>query len=241
MLEKIPEKTKFPTIEFEVYGEYALFSDPITRVGGEKCTYQIPTYEALKGVAMSIYWKPTFTWFVDAVRVMNPIRTERKGIRGRLYDDPDPQLYYYMYLKSVKYQVRAHIEWNLHHPEFANDRNSGKHISIANRYLEKGGRRDIFLGTRECQCYVAPCVFGKGDGAYDDVPAYDFGFMLHGLTYADEAWNKETEGRMTSNFWFPTMRYGIVAFPRPEECPRHRNLGKMDVKTFSARHEVVEE
>ena len=84
-MENVPEKTKFPTIEFEVYGEYALFSDPITRVGGEKCTYQIPTYEALKGVAMSIYWKPTFTWFVDAVRVMNPIRTERKGIRGRLY------------------------------------------------------------------------------------------------------------------------------------------------------------
>ena len=24
------------TIEFEVYGDYALFSDPVTRVGGEK-------------------------------------------------------------------------------------------------------------------------------------------------------------------------------------------------------------
>ena len=37
-------------IEFEVYGEYALFSDPITRVGGEKFTYQIPTYEAINAV-----------------------------------------------------------------------------------------------------------------------------------------------------------------------------------------------
>ena len=39
------------TIEFEVYGTYALFSDPVMRVGGEKTSYHIPTYEALKGSA----------------------------------------------------------------------------------------------------------------------------------------------------------------------------------------------
>lgn len=38
------------TIEFEVYGTYALFSDPVMRVGGEKTSYHIPTYEALKGI-----------------------------------------------------------------------------------------------------------------------------------------------------------------------------------------------
>lgn len=38
------------SIEYKVYGRYALFSDPITRVGGEKCSYQIPTYEAIKGI-----------------------------------------------------------------------------------------------------------------------------------------------------------------------------------------------
>ena len=42
------------TIEFEVYGKYALFSDPVTRVGGEKTSYHIPTYEALKGMVESI-------------------------------------------------------------------------------------------------------------------------------------------------------------------------------------------
>ena len=26
------------TVEFMVEGEYALFSDPVTRVGGEKCS-----------------------------------------------------------------------------------------------------------------------------------------------------------------------------------------------------------
>ena len=41
----------------------------------------IPTYEALKGITESIYWKPTIIWIIDAVRVMNPIQTETKGIR----------------------------------------------------------------------------------------------------------------------------------------------------------------
>lgn len=66
-------------VEFQVSGDYALFSDPIMRVGGEKCTYQVPTYEALKGVLSSVYWKPTLTWIIDAVRVMNPIQMETEG------------------------------------------------------------------------------------------------------------------------------------------------------------------
>ena len=62
-------------------GAYALFSEPVTRVGGEKSSYMVPTYEALKGILHSIYWKPTIIWIVDEVRVMNPIQTETKGIR----------------------------------------------------------------------------------------------------------------------------------------------------------------
>ena len=42
------------TVEFEVSGAYALFSDPIMRVGGEKSSLQIPTYEALKGILSSV-------------------------------------------------------------------------------------------------------------------------------------------------------------------------------------------
>jgi len=38
------------SISFRLWGKYALFTDPITKVGGEKCSYQLPTYEAIKGV-----------------------------------------------------------------------------------------------------------------------------------------------------------------------------------------------
>ena len=56
-------------VEFKVYGEDALFSDVLTRTGMEKYSYPIPTYEALKGIMHSIYWKPTIVWYIDAVRV----------------------------------------------------------------------------------------------------------------------------------------------------------------------------
>jgi CRISPR-associated protein Cas5d len=68
-------------VAFKVRGRFALFTDPLTRVGGEKCSYHVPTYEALKGVTHSIYWKPTLTWFIDKVRVMNPVRTQSKGVK----------------------------------------------------------------------------------------------------------------------------------------------------------------
>ena len=153
-------KTKYPNIvEFQVTGDYALFSDPIMRLGGEKCSYRIPTYEALKGILSSVYWKPTLIWRILDVRVMNPIQTEVKGIRPIKYGGGN-DLAYYTYLKNCRYQVRACFDWNDNRPELAQDRNENKHHQIALRMIEKGGRRDVFLGTRECQGYVEPCGFG---------------------------------------------------------------------------------
>lgn len=226
------KNTRFPNIvEFQVSGDYGLFSDPIMRVGGEKCTYQIPTYEALKGILHSVYWKPTIIWRIDDVRVLNPIQTEVKGIRPIKYSGGN-ELSYYTYLKNCRYQVRAHFEWNENRPELASDRNENKHHEIAKRMIQKGGRRDIFLGARECQGYVEPCVFGEGPGAYDDTPELAFGLMYHGITYADEAWSEETKGKMTANFWYPIMRQGVIHFQRPEECPLHKTLGEMKMKPF---------
>lgn len=218
-------------VEFQVTGDYALFSDPITRVGGEKCSYQVPTYEAVKGILASIYWKPTLIWYVDAVRVMEPIQTEVKGIRPIKYSGGN-DLAYYTYLKQVRYRVRAHFEWNDNRPELAADRNENKHHHIARRMIQKGGRRDIFLGTRECQGYVEPCEFDSEPGAYAGIPELSFGLMYHGITYPDEAYSEETRGRMTARFWYPVMRSGVITFLRPEDCPFHKPLREMEMKPF---------
>lgn len=223
------------TVEFQVSGKYALFTDVLTRTGGERCTYMIPTYEALKGILHSIYWKPTLIWYIDAVRIMNPIRTVRKGIRPiKLSGGND--LAYYTYLENVCYQVRAHFEWNMNRPELAHDRNEHKHHNIAKRMIERGGRRDVFLGTRECQGYVEPCVFGEWHGAYDKYPDIPYSLMLHGFTYADEAELEEDKGQMTVRFWTPTMKNGIIEFISPKECTVKRHIRPMAIKLFGQEH-----
>ena len=223
-------------VEFEVSGDYGLFSDPIMRIGGEKCSYHIPTYEALKGILASVYWKPTIIWIIDAVRVMNPIRTEVKGIRPIKYNGGN-DLSYYTYLRGCRYQIRAHFEWNLNRPELAGDRDENKHHNIARRMIKKGGRRDVFLGTRECQGYVEPCVFGEDIGAYDKLDELGFGLMYHGITYADEAYSEETKNKMTANFWYPVMKNGVITFPKPQNCPLHKPLGDMEMKKFGEEYD----
>ena len=215
------------SIEFRVWGRFALFTDPLTKIGGEKCSYHIPTYEALKGITKSIYWKPTFTWVIDEVRVMKRIRTQTKGTKPLEYGGGNT-LAIYTYLADVEYQVRAHFEWNPYRLELAEDRNESKHHVIAQRMLERGGRQDIFLGTRDCQGYVEPCEFGSGHGHYDDLGELAFGVMFHGFDYPDET----GEQRVSTRFWQPKMIDGVVRFARPEDCKIRKFIREMSPKRF---------
>lgn len=215
-------------IEFIVHGKYGLFTDPVTKIGGEKFTYQIPTYQALKGIVESIYWKPTLIWYIDEMRVMNAIQTEVKGVRPTKYHDASNELAYYTYLRNPSYQVRAHFEFNEHREDLAYDRNEHKHHNIAKRSVKRGGRRDIFLGSRDCQGYVEACEFGSGTSDYDKYGEISFGPMFHGFNYPDETGRNELEARI----WVPTMRDGVITFDRPEECPIIRPVKKQEQKQF---------
>lgn len=215
-------------IEFIVYGKYGLFTDPVTKIGGEKFTYQIPTYQALKGIVESIYWKPSITWYIDEIRVINPIETEVKSMRPIKYHNASNELAYYTYLRKPTYQVRAHFEFNENRPDLKEDWNEHKHHNIAKRSVERGGRRDVFLGTRECQAYVEECEFGTGEGFYDDYGEISFGPMFHGFTYPDESNSDE----LKAHLWVPTMKDGVIKFVRPEECPIVRTVKQYNKKTF---------
>lgn len=217
------------SVEFSVSGRIALFSDPVTRAGGEKCSYQVPTYQALKGILESVYWKPTFIWHIDAVRVMNPIASRSEGIRPIEYSGGNT-LSIYTYLTNVAYQVKAHFEWNENRPDLAGDRNENKHFFIARRMIERGGRRDIFLGTRECQAYVEPCAFHTGEGHFDGLSELSFSLMFHGFSYPDETGRHELQAR----FWYPKMQNGVIAFCRPEECPVIRTVKEQQPKKFQS-------
>ena len=202
-------------VTFKVWGRYALFTDPLTRIGGEKYSYQVPTYEALKGILSSVYWKPTIVWVIDKVRVMKSIRTQPRGAKPIKYQSGGNDLSIYTYLADVAYQVQAHFEWNENRPDLAHDHNEHKHYCVAKRMIERGGRRDVFLGTRECQGYVIPCEFGEGEGFYDNYPGeMSFGLMFHGFDYPDE--NKF--GEFWARFWEPQMDKGVIQFAHPKDC-----------------------
>lgn len=218
-------------ISLLVYGDYALFTDPVTKMGGEKFSYQVPTYQSLKGIVESVYWKPTIMYVIDEVRVLNAIQMESKGIRPMDYNDSSASnLSYYTYLHKVAYQVKFHFVFNEHRPDLQKDRNEDKHYAILKRSIAAGGRRDIFLGTRECQGYVEACEYGDGKGYYDN---YDgeihFGTMVHGIDYPDETGRNE----MAVRLWQPVMRQGTIKFIKPEDCMIVKPIKEMQAKNFT--------
>ena len=213
-------------ITMKVSGKYALFTDPMTKISGEKSSLMIPTYEALKGIVESNYWKPSIKIILEEVKILNPIQTERKGIRPIKYNGGN-ELAYYTYLCDVSYLVTFRFVWNEAYPNLKNDHNENKHYWMIKRALSRGGRRDVYGGTRECQMYIE-----EGDrdekGYYDDVGLMDFGLMFHSFSYPEDNGKEE----LYALFWRPRMEHGVIRFCRPEECEHRVFIRKMKPKKF---------
>ena len=158
---------------------------------------------------------------------MKRIRTQTKGTKPQEFGGGNT-LAIYTFLADVEYQVRAHFEWNLHRSSLKEDQIEGKHFAIAQRMVERGGRQDIFLGTRDCQGYVESCKFGDGAGDLDDAGELAFGLMFHGFDYPDETGDQKLHAR----FWQQTMNNGVIRFDRPEDCAVKRYVRDMTVKPF---------
>jgi len=216
-----------PVVTYKVYGRYALFTDPVSKLGGDKFSYQVPTYEALKGITKSIYWKPSFIWVIEKVRVMKRIRTESKNFKPLKLGGGNG-LASYTYLRDAEYQVQARLRWNEHLPQYAHDRNLRKHIEQAIRHLEVGGRRDICLGARECQGYVEPCLFGEGKSELDNDGQLALGVMFHGFDYPDETGKNE----LVTRLWNPVMNNGVIEFLPPEACIIRKIVRDMQPKAW---------
>ena len=151
------------------------------------------------------------------MRIIKPIRTQSKSTKPLNWDGGNT-LAIYTFLQDVEYQVEAHFEWNEHRPDLAGDRIAGKHLAIAERMLARGGRQDIFLGTRDCQGYVEPCEFGSpardgNAGFYDTVDNLDFGLMFHSFAYPEETGKHE----LLSRFWPANMQNGVITFPSTQD------------------------
>lgn len=207
-------------ISFNVKAENACFADPLTRIGGERFSYQVPTYSALKGICDNIYWKPTFIWEVKRIRVLNQIQYEQKAFLfpSTLCGDSktnQSDRAFALELWDVSYNVEARLIWNEDRPDLKDDRNLKKHMEIARRSIAKGGRLPIYLGKKEGSCYaeVSPAEFYDGEGYYDNAGEFPCGIMLHGITYPTQK-----DHTLKVRLWHPIMRNGVIEFIRPDEC-----------------------
>lgn len=231
---------------YKIKGEYALFTDPVTKGGGEKFTYQVPTYQALKGITEAIYWKPTLIYYISSVKIMNQIKTETKGIRTIMGNGKN-DLNYYTYLKDVEYLVKVYFEWNLKYDNLKDDRQEIKHQQILLRSLTKGGRRDVFLGSRECIGKIEKITeteYENSKGYYKE-ENLNFGIMFHSFIYPNETMDKID--KLQSTFTHIQMENGEIKFIRPEECTIKNELGNYKIKEFEydknmkkIDHEIIE-
>ncbi len=199
-------------IEFEIIGRSAMFIDP-TNIQGRSHSLPVPTYEAIKGILRSVYWKPTFIWVPDDVRIMSEIRTGRYPVKFRNGSVIEQER-----LIDVRYQVRAHFVWNMNRPEFAADRNEDKHFRIALRSLNCGGRYPVYLGRNDCPGELRPARFGSGNGSYDTSDRVEFGSIYHGTTFPDEGWDDRSRRGIYRRKWYCAMNGGVIHFIQPQLC-----------------------
>ena len=54
------------------WGEYALFGRPEMKV--ERCSYDVMTPSAARGILEAVYWHPGMRWVIDRIYVVNPIQ-----------------------------------------------------------------------------------------------------------------------------------------------------------------------
>lgn len=209
-----------------IYAEFGLFSSAHSKSGGDKSSYLVPTKSALQGIADSCYFKPTFINRIDEVKVINEIKTETMGARTLMMNGSN-DLNSYTMIKSPEYLVKFHFEWNLDREDLANDRNIKKHEAIMERSLKKGGRRDIFLGTRECYGFVEKIDKEEYENAksFYDGRSLSFGIMFQEFIYPTKPGRE-----LISCFNEIIMNDGVIKFKDSKDCQIKNTLDTYSFK-----------
>jgi CRISPR-associated protein Cas5d len=189
-------------VKVKVWGEYALFSRPEMKV--ERCSYDVMTPSAARGILEAIYWHPGMRWVIDRIYVNKPIQftsVRRNEVKSKIsannvlpvYNGNPKRLYISskaeivqrasLLLRNVEYIIEAHFEMT----EKANDSdNPGKFKDIIIRRLKRGECfHTPYFGCREFP--VKFCLYENEEiaTAYADEDERDLGFMLYDLDYSD--------------------------------------------------------
>ena len=189
-------------VKVKVWGDYALFSRPELKV--ERCSYDVMTPSAARGILEAIYWHPGMRWIIDKIYVKNPIRftsVRRNEVKSKVSRSNALQAYngderpFYISTKEdivqraslilcdVCYVIEAHFGMT----DKANETdNPGKFKDITIRRLKRGECYHMpYFGCREFPAQFCLCEENDITTIYSEVPEKDLGFMLYDMDYSN--------------------------------------------------------
>ncbi len=189
-------------VRVRVWRDYALFTRPEMKV--ERCSYDVITPSAARGILEAIYWHPGMHWIIDRIYVKKPIRftgVRRNEVKSTVssnnvlpvYNGKDKPLYISskadivqrasLLLRDVEYVIEAHFE--MINKANQSD-NPGKFKDIIMRRLKRGECfHTPYFGCREFPVRFCLCEEAEIQTAYDNEAERDLGFMLYDMDYTD--------------------------------------------------------
>lgn len=188
-------------VKVRVWGDLALFTRPEMKV--ERCSYDVMTPSAARGILEAIYWHPGMRWVIDRIHIRKPIQftsirrnevkskvlassvlTAINGGGNPLYISTKEDIVQRaaLLLRDVDYVVEAHFEIT----EQANSSdNPGKFKDIIMRRLRRGECYHMpYFGCREFPANFELFEEDPVDTAYTGEEK-DLGYMLYDFDYSD--------------------------------------------------------
>lgn len=184
----------------EVSGDYACFTRPELKV--ERMSYEVMTPSAARAILEAILWKPSITWQVTRIDVLEPIRwislrrnevgskistrVVQAAMRGGagplgLYVDEDRQQRASLLLRNVRYRIHATLYLS---PRAFPDDSVAKYAEMFRRRATHGQCvNQPYLGTREFDCRFRLIVDSSQEAAPIE-ETRDLGLMLYDLDFA---------------------------------------------------------
>jgi CRISPR-associated protein Cas5d len=201
-----------------VWGEFACFTRPEMKV--ERVSYPVVNPSAARGILEAIFWKPEFTWRIQRVAVLTPIRhfsvlrnevsskvaprTVAGWMRGDAVDpycaDDDRAQRSTLGLRDVAYRIEAQVQLREGRP-------GCDEMKYREQFMRRVSRGQCHtrpaLGCREFAAHFCEADLTEAPHATTD----ELGLMLFDVRY-------DAAGRGTPVFFHARLEDGVLEVPQ---------------------------
>lgn len=206
-------------VQVRVWGDLALFSRPEMKV--ERCSYDVMTPSAARGILEAIYWHPGMRWVIDRIYVRKPIQftsIRRNEVKSKIsssnvlgvMNGGDKPLYISskkdivqrasILLREVDYVIEAHFDMT---EKATESDNPGKFKDIIMRRLRRGECYHMpYFGCREFPANFELYEGGEVCTEYAG-EVKDLGYMFYDFDYSKP-------GDIEPMFFRAVLRNGIL-------------------------------